>query len=67
MSEKVTLALYDITGGMAKSMSMMFLGHQIDAVYHSSLIVFNKEYYFGGGICIDQPEQTPFGKPIEKI
>ena len=67
MGEKVTLALYDLTGGMAKSLSMMFIGQQIDAVYHSSLIVFGKEYYFGGGICHDSPEQTPYGKPIEKI
>ena len=42
MSEKVTLALYDITQGMAKNMSMMFLGQQIDAIYHSSLIVFGR-------------------------
>ncbi len=51
MSEKVVLGVYDITQGMAKSMSMMFLGQQVDAVYHSSLMVFGKEYYFGGGIC----------------
>jgi hypothetical protein len=49
---------------MAKSMSMMFIGQQVDAVYHSSLIVFGREYYFGGGICWDPPEQTPYGKPI---
>jgi hypothetical protein len=42
MSEKVTLALYDITNGMAKGLSMMFLGQQVDAVYHSSLIVFGR-------------------------
>lgn len=64
MSEKVVLALYDITNGMAKSMSMMLLGQQIDAVYHSALVVYGKEYYFGGGICSDAPGQTPFGKPI---
>lgn len=42
MPEKVTLALYDITMGMAKSMSMMFIGQQVDAVYHSALIVYGK-------------------------
>ena len=67
MSEKVVLALYDITQGMARSMSMMLIGQQVDAVYHSSIIAFGKEYYFGGGICWDAPEQTPFGKPIEKV
>lgn len=42
MSEKVTLALYDITNGLARSMSMMIIGQQVDAVYHSSLIVFGR-------------------------
>ena len=67
MGEKVILALYDITNGMAKSMSMMFIGQQVDAVQHSSLIVYGREYYFGGGIVNDPPRQTPFGKPIEEI
>lgn len=67
MPEKVTLALYDITSGMAKNMSMMFLGKQVDAIYHSSLIVFGREYYFGGGICHDAPDSTPYGKAIEKV
>jgi hypothetical protein len=42
MSEKVTLALYDITQGMAKGLSMMMIGQQIDAVYHSALIVYGR-------------------------
>lgn len=42
MPEKVTLALYDITNGLAKNMSMMFIGHQVDAVYHSSLIAYGR-------------------------
>jgi len=42
MSEKVTLYVYDITMGMAKNMSMMIIGQQIDAVYHTSLGVFGR-------------------------
>jgi hypothetical protein len=64
MSEKVTLSLYDITNGLAKSMSMMFIGQQVDAVYHSSIVVYGKEYYFGGGLCEDVPDHTPYGHPI---
>ena len=67
MSEKVTLLVYDITQGLAKGMSMMLLGQQIDAVYHTSLQVYGKEYFFGGGICEMTPKQTPYGKPIEEI
>lgn len=65
MPERVILGVYDITMGMAKQMSMMFIGQQVDAVYHTSLIVFGKEYYFGGGICIDKIHETPYGKPIQ--
>lgn len=42
MSEKVVLGVYDITQGMAKGMSMMIIGQQVDAVYHSSLMVYGK-------------------------
>ena len=63
----VTLYVYDITSGMAKSMSMMMIGQQIDAIYHTSLVVFGKEYYFGAGICADPPKSTPFGKPIQEV
>ncbi len=64
---KVTLYVYDITQGMARSMSMMLIGQQIDAVYHTSLVVFGKEYYFGAGICADPPKTTPFGKPLQEV
>lgn len=59
--------VYDITMGMAKAMSMMVIGQQIDAVYHTSIVVFGREYYFGGGICNDAPKTTPYGKPIQEI
>lgn len=42
MSEKVILSVYDITMGMAKNMSMAFIGQQVDAVYHTSLVVYGK-------------------------
>jgi hypothetical protein len=67
MTESVSLLIYDITMGMAKNMSMMFIGQQIDAVYHTSLLAFGKEYYFGGGICKSLPKQTPYGKPIQEF
>ena len=66
MAEPVTLLVYDITMGMAKGMSMMLVGQQIDAVSHTSIVVYGREYYFGGGICQSAPKQTPYGKPIEE-
>lgn len=65
MAEPVTLLVYDITMGMAKSMSMAFVGIQIDAVYHTSIVVYGREYFYGGGICNTAVKQTPYGKPIQ--
>lgn len=67
MSEQVFLYVYDITMGMAKNLSLALVGQQIDAVYHTSIVVFGREYYFGGGICNDAPKTTPFGKPVQEI
>lgn len=67
MAEKVTLLVYDISMGMARSMSLMLIGRQVDAIYHTSLVVYGREYYFGGGICNDLPKTTPYGKPLQEI
>lgn len=48
---KVDIYIYDLSNGMAKSMSPFLLGKTIDAIYHTGLVVYGTEYYFGGGIC----------------
>lgn len=48
---KVTLLVYDISNGMAKSFSPMFLGKVIEGIYHTSIVVYGREYFYGGGIC----------------
>ena len=53
---KVTMLLYDISNGMAKQFSPMMVGKVIEAIYHSSIVVYGVEYFFGGGICTGQPK-----------
>lgn len=53
---KVKVYLYDISNGMAKSLSPMLIGKQIEAVWHTGLVVYGNEYYFGGGICVGAPK-----------
>lgn len=69
MSEKYTVHLYvyDITNGMAKTMAPMFIGRSLDGVWHTSLVVYGKEFYYSGGICFDAPKTTQFGNPVKEI
>jgi len=64
---KVTLLLYDISQGMARNYSPMIIGKTIEAIWHSSLVVYGKEFYFGGGICEGAPKKTPYGIPLREV
>lgn len=61
--EPVTLAIYDLSQGMARQLSPMLIGKQLDGIWHTALRVFGHEYYFGGGICRDVIGHTPYGQP----
>mmetsp|Transcript_120442 Transcript_120442/g.269261 ORF Transcript_120442/g.269261 Transcript_120442/m.269261 type:complete len:436 (+) Transcript_120442:220-1527(+) len=60
---QVTLHLYDLSKGMASIVSPWLLREQLEGVWHSGLVVFGKEYYFGGDIYFDTPAATGFGIP----
>ena len=49
-SHPVYLRVYDLSRGMAKQMSMSFLGKQVDGIWHTGILVHGREYFFGGGI-----------------
>ena len=55
MSYTVKLNIYDVSRGMAKQFSPMLLGKTIEAVYHTGIVVYGREYYFLGGISCDLP------------
>lgn len=64
---EVQLYVYDLSGGIARSMSAAFLGVQIDAVYHTSIIMGGLEYVYDGGIKTVHPGSTHLGKPMDII
>jgi thiol-disulfide isomerase/thioredoxin len=63
----VQLYVYDLSQGLARSMSKQFLGIQIDAVYHTSLVFKNVEYFFGAGVQTCYPGASHHGQPMETI
>lgn len=63
----VTLHLYDLSRGFATMLGPMLLSKELEGVWHTGLVVFGKEYYFGGDIFYDTPANTGFGTPREVV
>lgn len=47
-SRTVELYIYDLTNGMASMMSQLLLGRHIEGIWHTAVVVFGREYFFGG-------------------
>lgn len=63
----VSLYVYDLSKGMARAMSQQFLGIQIDAVYHTAIVLNGVEYFFGAGVQTCYPGSTHHGRPMEIV
>ena len=63
----VQLYVYDLSKGLARQFSGAFLGTQIDAVYHTSLVFEGVEYFFGAGVQEAKPGMTHHGQPMEVV
>ncbi|KAJ4728501.1 desumoylating isopeptidase 1-like [Melia azedarach] len=66
-SHKVSLHVYDLSQGLARQLSMTFLGKAIEGIWHTGIVVYGNEYYFGSGIHCDRVGATPYGKPLRVI
>lgn len=63
----VELLLYDITQGNSKLFSSALLGKKFEAIYHSSILVHGKEFWYGGDIFMKEPPMSHvFGPTLEK-
>jgi len=65
----VELAVYDLSRGMARQLSMQFLGPQyaIDIIPHTAILVYGREYFFGGGIQHEDPNQFRLMRGIHPV
>lgn len=54
--------------GMAAALSPMLLGYQIEAVWHTAVVIDGrKEVFFGYGIAQARPGSTMFGQPMRVL
>ncbi|KAI5186425.1 desumoylating isopeptidase 1 [Nematocida homosporus] len=66
MVRSVEMWVYDISNPGIRSMLELVLGIKVTGIWHTSVVVFGREYYFQSGIRADVPGSTPFGTPVRK-
>jgi hypothetical protein len=63
----VHVLLYDLSRGMARSMSMNLLGFQLDAIYHTSIKLNGREFVYDGNILSIIPGTSHLGQPMKEM
>ncbi|KAJ7254321.1 PPPDE putative peptidase domain-containing protein [Mycena haematopus] len=63
----VQLYIYDLSNGLAKQLSVQLTGRQIDGIWHSSIVVFGKEVFYGQGISTSLPGRSHHGQPLQVV
>jgi PPPDE putative peptidase domain len=63
----VHLRIYDLSMGMAKSLSRSVLGHQIDLIPHTGVQVFGYEFFYQGGLQHARLEHMATLMPMQPI
>lgn len=63
----VKLRVYDLSKGMAKLHSLTLLGIQIDGIWHTSVEVYNHEFWFQSEILRSLPGSTHHGEALKVI
>lgn len=66
---EVHLAIYDLSMGMARSLSGQFLGqeHAVDMIPHTAILVHGKEWFYGQGIEWCSPHEFRASRGIHPI
>jgi len=63
--QPVELLVYDISKGVSKRYSKLLLGKSFEAIYHTGVFVFGKEFWYGGNLFqTEAPCDKVFGPPL---
>ncbi|KAL8293100.1 hypothetical protein RQP46_000794 [Phenoliferia psychrophenolica] len=64
----IELYVYDLSNGMAKSFGRALTGTDIEGIWHTSLVLFGMEVFYGQGISIiSPPGTTHHGTPLKRL
>uniref|UniRef100_A0A2D4H0I4 palmitoyl-protein hydrolase n=2 Tax=Micrurus TaxID=8634 RepID=A0A2D4H0I4_MICCO len=64
MLHPVKLYVYDLSKGMARRLSPIMLGKQLEGIWHTSIVAHRNEFFYGsGGISSCPPGGTLLGPP----
>ncbi|XP_067006523.2 uncharacterized protein [Anabrus simplex] len=64
----VELYVYDLTKGMAAMMSQMLIGRQVEGIWHTAIVAYGREFYFGSaGVQRCSPGCTVLGEPDQIV
>jgi len=64
---RVALYLYDLSKNLSHVLSPLLLGTYEEGLWHSSVVVFDKEYFYYGTIQVAEPGETSFKTPTKII
>ncbi|GAA6059805.1 hypothetical protein JCM10212_003700 [Sporobolomyces blumeae] len=68
MGEPVTLYVYDLSNGLAQSLGPMLVGRPVEGIWHTSVVLYGIEVWFGQGIHAKSPPGTTHhGRPRKQI
>ncbi|XP_077972765.1 desumoylating isopeptidase 1-like [Styela clava] len=66
--QAVKLFVYDLTKGLASQLAPMIIGRPLDGIWHTSIVCYNQEFFFGGmGIESCPPCGTILGSPDKQV
>ncbi|KAJ1927931.1 hypothetical protein IWQ60_002487 [Tieghemiomyces parasiticus] len=63
----VELYVYDLSHGLARQLSPQLVGRLVEGIWHTSVVVYGTEWYYGQGVLRAKPGSTAHGAPLQRL